>query len=250
MRRCRKEKATRDATYASLRAGEEGAGRTAGRVCTRLTSSRAWADGDQTRQCRRSRKIVFCEESDSGIQWCVAPSVGIPPARAHDTPQALRGCCRRVRGRAPPRWSRGAWKECARVPRLQDQSSALRRYSASSACLGDSSSGSIAARASCAAEGAAANRPNCCGASSACGAMSDAWVSRPRCSSSASRRRACCSVVLGRPASAATCRPKLRSAAPYFTACMKTSVSPCSTASRCTLAMPLPGSPASAVNSK
>src|SRR5690554_671668 len=131
--------------------------------------------------------------------------------------------------------------------------SALSRYSASSACFGVSSSGSSAASASCTAE-EGANRPIWRGDSSACGRMAPAWLSSPRASSSARRARASATTVFGSPASAATCRPKLRLAGPSLTACMNTSVSSpllsvCSTASRCTLAMPLSGA-ASAVSSK
>src|SRR5690606_21773386 len=125
--------------------------------------------------------------------------------------------------------------------------SAFSRYSASSAWRGVSSSGSIPASASATAE-EGANRPYCCGASStsgdSAGRSAGAW-----CSSSARRARAWRRTAFGRPASAATCRPKLRLAGPSLTACMNTRPSPCSTASRCTLAMPLPGV-ASAVSSK
>src|SRR5690606_35206511 len=103
--------------------------------------------------------------------------------------------------------------------------SALSRYSASSACFGVSSSGSSAASASCTAE-EGANRPIWRGASSACGRMPPAWLSSPRASSSASRARASATTAFGSPASAATCRPKLRFAGPSLTACMNTNESP------------------------
>ena len=48
-------------------------------------------------------------------------------------------------------------------------------------------------------------------------------ASRLRCSSSASVRAPAAPPPCGRPASAATCRPKLRLAGPSFTACMNTS---------------------------
>src|SRR5690606_36992409 len=99
--------------------------------------------------------------------------------------------------------------------------SALSRYRASSACLGVSSSGSMPASASTAAE-LGANRPICRGASSA-SADSGGAASRMCRSSSASRLRACAITAFGSPASAATCRPKLRSAGPSLTACMNTS---------------------------
>src|SRR5690606_8584971 len=133
----------------------------------------------------------------------------------------------------------GAYPDAMRGWGVHDR--VLSRYSASSACLGVSSSGSSAARASCTAE-EGANRPIWRGSSRACGRMPPAWVSLPRCSSSARRARASATTAFGRPASAATCRPKLRLAGPSLTACMNTSESSCSTASRCTLAMPLPGS--------
>src|SRR5690606_32908040 len=108
--------------------------------------------------------------------------------------------------------------------------SALSWYSASSACFGVSSSGSSAASASCTAE-EGANRPIWRGDSSACGRMASAWLPSPRASSSASRARASATTAFGRPASAATCRPKLRVAGPSLPACMTTNDSPCPTAS-------------------
>ena len=57
-------------------------------------------------------------------------------------------------------------------------------------------------------------------------------------SSAARNPRASSITGFGSPAMAATCRPKLRLAGPSLTACMNTSSSPYSMASRCTLAMP------------
>jgi hypothetical protein len=217
------------------------------RMTTSPPSETAAAFPGMHRNRCSTNELQLSPQHDVSIRRVVAREQQVPPPAARTFGKTGWRCPAPVGGASAPTAPSGLVFNSRMAGQVLPQrpkhhSNAFNRYRASSACFGVSSSGSIAAQRIERRRTSNANRPNCCGLSGADAIVSTGAGSLRSCSSSSRGARA---ASRSRRSSAGRRVPRpagrsCGSAGPSFTACMNTSVSPCSTASRCTLATPLP----------